>query len=63
MPGCIACGERPQINAETLPSYSYAAFTGAPSHDAAPAALNLLDPGQRLTAPVVIHIPMLTDES
>jgi len=57
MPSCIACGECPEITAESLPLYSYAAFTGAPSNDAGPTPLELLIPVQRVRAAEVIMLP------
>ncbi|PRW57410.1 Adenylyltransferase and sulfurtransferase MOCS3 [Chlorella sorokiniana] len=49
-PACIACGTSPTITAATLPSYDYAAFTGqAAANDAAPAPLQLIPRGERIT--------------
>jgi len=57
MPNCIACGECPEITAESLSLYPYTAFTGAPSNDAGPTPLELLVPVQRVRAEEVIMLP------
>jgi len=50
MVGCAACGEEPSITAKSLPHYDYSAFTGAPSNDAAPQPLELLQKDERISA-------------
>jgi adenylyltransferase/sulfurtransferase len=46
---CISCGEKPEITAENLKEYDYAAFTGQASNDAAPAPLQLIKKEERIT--------------
>lgn len=48
LPSCAACGDQPEITAQTLPTYDYAAFTGQYPSDAAPPPLRLIEPEQRI---------------
>lgn len=59
MVGCAACGEKPSITAESLPQYDYSAFTGAPSNDAAPQPLGLLQRDERISAEQVADQALL----
>ena len=48
-PACGACGEERSID---VASFDYAAFTGAPPHDAGPVAVRLVEGEDRVRAPV-----------
>jgi adenylyltransferase/sulfurtransferase len=62
-PGCVACGQQPQITRDNISSYDYESFTGGQrANDGPPQPLEVLPAEQRITAPELHQLLTAADQ-